>query len=157
MLKHRQLMVVVDYYMTKKFDYKKIFIIIIFNLFLAFPAFYYLFFLKIFFLTSGKTPGFEGTGTAFDFNFANKILLISSIIFFHLINFFLNKTILDNIKFFFYQKKYLILIILFEIILILNFNYKKDFTGGGIFFHASYFFFINNYLFYIFSFFIQNI
>ena len=141
------------YYFAKKFDYKKIFIIIIFNLFLAFPAFYYLFFLKIFFLTSGKTPGFEGTGTAFDFNFANKILLISSIIFFHLINFFLNKTILDNIKFFFYQKKYLILIILFEIILILNFNYKKDFTGGGIFFHASYFFFNNNYLFYIFSFF----
>jgi hypothetical protein len=33
-----------------------------------------LFILKIFFLTSGKTPGFDGTGVAFDFNFANKIL-----------------------------------------------------------------------------------
>jgi hypothetical protein len=93
------------YYFAKKFDYKKIFIIVIFNLFLAFPAFYYLFILKVFFLTSGKTPGFDGNGIAFDFNFANKILLISSIIFFHLINFFWNKTTLDNIKFYFYQKK----------------------------------------------------
>jgi hypothetical protein len=141
------------YYFARKFNYKKIFIIVIFNLFLAFPAFYYLFILKIFFLSSGKTPGFDGIGTAFDFNFANKILLISTIIFFHLINFILEKNIFDKIKFFLFQKKYLILIILFEIILILNFNYKKDFTGGGIFFHLSYFFFNNNYLLYFFSFF----
>jgi hypothetical protein len=141
------------YYFVKRFDYIKIFIIVIFNLLLAFPAFYYLFILKIFFLSSGKTPGFEGSGTAFDFNFANKILLISSIIFFHLINFILNPNIFDKIKFFLYKKKYLALIFLFEIILILNFNYQKDFTGGGIFFHASYFFFNNEYLFFIFSFF----
>jgi len=141
------------YYFVKRFDYIKIFIIVIFNLLLAFPAFYYLFILKIFFLSSGKTPGFDGSGTAFDFNFANKILLISSIIFFHLINFILNPNIFDKIKFFFYKKQYLALIILFEIILILNFNYQKDFTGGGIFFHASYFFFNNEYLFFIFSFF----
>jgi hypothetical protein len=141
------------YYFARKFNYKKIFIIVIFNLFLAFPAFYYLFILKIFFLTSGKTPGFDGAGVAFDFNFANKILLISTIIFFHLINFILEQNMITKIKFFLLQKKYLILIILFEIILILNFNYKKDFTGGGIFFHLSYFFFNNNYLLYFFSFF----
>lgn len=141
------------YYFARKFNYQKIFIIVIFNLFLAFPAFYYLFILKIFFLTSGKTPGFDGAGVAFDFNFANKILLISTIIFFHLINFILEQNMFAKIKFFLFQKKYLILIILFEIILILNFNYKKDFTGGGIFFHLSYFFFNNNYLLYFFSFF----
>ena len=141
------------YYFARKFNYKKIFIIVIFNLFLAFPAFYYLFILKIFFLTSGKTPGFDGVGVAFDFNIANKILLISTIIFFHLINFILEKNMFARIKFFLLQKKFLILIILFEIILILNFNYKKDFTGGGIFFHLSYFFFNNNYLLYFFSFF----
>jgi len=141
------------YYFARKFNYKKIFIIVIFNLFLSFPAFYYLFILKIFFLTSGKTPGFDGAGVAFDFNFANKILLISTIIFFHLINFILEQNMITKIKFFLLQKKYLILIILFEIILILNFNYKKDFTGGGIFFHLSYFFFNNNYLLYFFSFF----
>jgi len=141
------------YYFARKFNYKKIFIIVIFNLFLAFPAFYYLFILKIFFLTSGKTPGFDGAGVAFDFNFANKILLISTIIFFHLINFILEQNMITKIKFFLLQKKYLILTILFEIILILNFNYKKDFTGGGIFFHLSYFFFNNNYLLYFFSFF----
>ena len=141
------------YHYFQKFDYKRIFIIIFVNLCLAFPAFYYLFILKIFFLSSGKTPGFDGAGTAFDFNFANKIILISTIIFFHLINFILEKSIFNKLKFFLNQKKYLLLLILFQTILIYNFNYTPDFTGGGIFFHMSYFFFKNNYLLYFFLFF----
>lgn len=42
------------YYFIKKFDYIKIFLIIILNLLLAFPAFYYLFVLKIFFFLLEK-------------------------------------------------------------------------------------------------------
>lgn len=141
------------YYFIKKLEVKKIFFIILLNFFLAFPAVYYLFILKIFFFTSGKTPGYDGVATSFDLNFSNKILIISSIFFFHLLNFFLYKDFFDKIRKFIYEKKNFFFVLAFNFLLIYNFNYSLKFTGGGIFLHLSNYIFENNILFFIITFF----
>ena len=57
------------------------------------PAFYYIFILDVFFLYSGGTPGANDYLSNYSFisYFSNKILIISSIIFFYLIPFILSK------------------------------------------------------------------
>ena len=55
------------------------------------PAFYYIFILDVNFLLAG-TPGINQLEkVSLSFNFSNKILIISSILFFHLIPFLINK------------------------------------------------------------------
>lgn len=130
---------------------KKLLNYIIINIFLAFPAFYYLFILDIFFMKTGLTPGndINVLGIKNNLNIANKILIISGLIFFYLLPFFLylKKTfLLKDLKF-----KELFLLILFSLINIYLFNYKIEFTGGGIFFKISNFLFGNNILFYLVS------
>lgn len=85
-------------------------------------------------------------------NPANKILIISSIIFFHLLPILI-------IKFQFFKDKIkeinfyeIILVFLLFLILLYYFNYELSFTGGGIFLHLS-LFFDNKVLFYIICFF----
>ena len=78
--------------------------------------------------------------------FSNKILIISSIIFFYLIPIILSKKEnIFKIKF----DKYFIAIILFFLLNIAFFDYKVEFTGGGIFFKFSSIFFNNNLFFYL--------
>ena len=128
--------------------------VIILNIVLAFPAFYYLFILDVFFIGHINSEYPENY-----LNYFNKIAIIGSIIIFHSIPFLYYK------NFFFNQlvkKKSLILLsIIISGILILNFNYNLNNTGGGIFLHISDFFTNTNYLFYImipfFIFFILNI
>lgn len=110
---------------------------------LAFPAFYYLFFLEIFFLSSGVG------GDKLDLNYISKLPIILSIIIFHLIpilyykNFFVSNPLSKiNLKIFF-------ITFLISPFLILYFNYDINFTGGGIFLHLSNFLFLNNVLFLI--------
>jgi len=141
------------YYFIKRLETKEIFLIILLNFFLAFPALYYIFILKIFFLTSGKTPGYDEVGTSFDLNFSNKILIISSIFFFHLLNFILYKDFFEKIKKFIYEKKNFFIILAFSLLLIYNFNYSLKFTGGGIFLHLSNYIFKSNIFFFIIIFF----
>ena len=70
---------------------------------MASPAFYYLFILDINFLLA-KTPGINENETiGLSFNFADKILIISSIIMFQLTPFLLNKKFI--IELFEYSKK----------------------------------------------------
>ena len=130
---------------------KKLLNYILINIFLAFPAFYYLFILDVFFIHTGATPGndINVLGIRNNFNIANKILIINGLIFFYLLPFFLylQKTfLLKELKY-----KELFLLISFSLINIYLFNYKIEFTGGGIFFQISNFLFSNNILLYLVS------
>ena len=136
------------YIFAKNFLFKKeIFILLILNFILAVPAFIYIFSLEnIFFLKSAIPGGQENFKDIF--NFSNKILLITTIIFFYLIPFILTRSIKININ-----KINVILTSLIILFVCMNFfNYKTEFTGGGIFFQLSHLLLKNNFLLYLFSF-----
>ena len=129
---------------------KQILYLIIINLFLAFPAFYYIFVLDINFLLQSAAIGIDGNETKIFNNLFNDILITFSIIFFYLTPFIFLKIIkINNI---FNIKNISISLIIF-LICILNFDYNYSFSGGGIFFKLSNYIFNNNYLFYFISFF----
>ena len=125
-------------YLSDEYSRKLILQIILLNLLLAFPAVYYVFFLDIFFIKTG----------GLDFNIYNKVSIISSMIFFHMIPIIFYK---KNILIPKLNSKDLILIfsiILLTIIFVLNFDYDLNNAGGGIFLHASKFLFNNNVFFF---------
>ena len=138
------------YYYYKKINIVKITILSLFCILFALPAIYYIFVLDINFLTAG-TPGYGvGQSISLSFNFSNKILIISSIILFHLTPFLINKEfIVDFIN---WTKKNLIFVIFFFIINLIFFDYLMRFTGGGFFFQISDYLIKNNSIFYFFSF-----
>ena len=128
-----------------KFD-KKIIFIIGLNLILALPAFIYTLSLEsVFFLKSGIS------GKEFDIkdslNFSNKIILISSVVFFYLIPFYTSNIVNLN----FLKIKDLSLGILIFLICLNFFNYDPSYSGGGIFFKLSHFIFGNNFLIFLIS------
>ena len=130
---------------------KKLIIYLILNFVLAFPAYYYLFILDVFFIDPGLTPGNEinSLGIKNNFNYANKILILSSIIFLYLIpffNYFKDYFLLKHINF-----KEITFLLIFSAINIYLFNYDLFFTGGGIFFKISNLVFNNNLLFFVIS------
>tara|TARA_Y100000590_G_scaffold328244_1_gene372749 strand:+ start:5416 stop:6627 length:1212 start_codon:yes stop_codon:yes gene_type:complete len=120
---------------------KEIFLIILINLIFALPAFLYLFSLDNLFILNPATPG--GIGEIDSFNINNKILIISSILFFYLIPFIFIRSINLN----FLNLKFVIFSILIVLFLSLNFNYNTKLTGGGIFLNASNYLFDNNLFF----------
>ena len=132
-----------------------IYYVMLFNILLAFPAFFYLFILDVFFIGWHIGSTLEESNT----NYFDKTAIIGSIIIFHSIPFLYYK------KFFFNElfKKKLLILFSFAIsgILIFYFNYNLSSAGGGIFLHISNFLIGNNYLFYlllpIFIFLILNI
>ena len=121
------------------------------NLAASIPMLYYLFVLDVNFILAGKTPSLNMNPASLNFNFSNKILIISSIIFFHLIPIIFY--LIDFKKFISFFKKKLIFTILGSLILFYFFNYQLNFTGGGVFFQLSQIIFKNNILFFIISFF----
>jgi len=138
------------YHYFKKNDFKVVLGLLLFCFISSLPAFYYIFILDVNFLTAG-TPGLDSESSiGLSFNLSNKILIISSILFFHLSPFLLNKEfILDFIR---PTKKDFSIISIFFIINLFFFNYLINFTGGGVFFQLSNLFFNNNYFFYLISF-----
>ena len=138
------------YHYLRNIAFKDLIILLLFCIISSIPAFYYIFILDINFLLA-ETPGIDQTEkVSLSFNFSNKILIISSILFFHLIPFLINKNFFINLI---RSKKTDILIIgIFLIINIFFFNYLMNFTGGGVFFHLSNFIFKNNYFFFFISF-----
>jgi hypothetical protein len=117
-----------------------LYILITTNLLLAYPAFYFLYILKINFLipTASSDVGINIFSMQ---NLSNKILCTSSIIFFHLLSFFLvfYKDIKKKIKKI--DIFYLIFLIIFTTVLYSKFNYEiiyKLLGGGGIFYKISY-------------------
>jgi len=121
------------------------------NLIASIPMLYYLFVLDVNFILAGKTPSLNMNSASLNFNFSNKILIVSSIIFFHLIPIIFY--LIDFKKFISFFKKKLIFIILGSSILFYFFNYQLNFTGGGVIFQSSQIIFENNILFFIISFF----
>ena len=138
------------YHYIKENNFRDLFPIYFFCLLSSLPVFYYIFILDVNFLLV-NTPGeLVSENINLSFNISDKILIISSIILFHLIPFLLNKDLLNkiikNIK-----KDFLIISVVFTILLYF-FNYQISYTGGGIFFQTSNFIFKNNILFYFISF-----
>ena len=139
------------FFFLKEFGFKKLSFLIVFNFLASLPILYYIFILDVNFLAAGKTPGFNNESINFSFNFSDKIMIVSSIIFFHLSPIL----IMDNI--FIYFKNFLFknfkLLILFSACLAYFFSYQISYTGGGVFLILSNLLFNNNYLFYVGSFF----
>ena len=128
---------------------KKIFSLVFLNLFLAFPAFFYVFVLDINFFLKSAAIGIEENKFFFN-NLFNDVLITFSIFFFYLIPFLFFKVIrLNNIL---NIRNILISLFIFSVC-VFNFDYNYSYSGGGIFFKLSNFFFHNNYLFYLISFF----
>jgi hypothetical protein len=143
------------YQFYKRLDIsKELFFCIVVNLILAFPAFYYLFVLDVFFLSSGHVPGSDQLtklGIPIQYNISNKILIISSILMFYFIPILIikKKILLYSNKI---EIKNFIFLFLICLLMAYTFNYELDYTGGGIFLHISNFLFKNNLLFYLISF-----
>ena len=138
------------YHYYRKINATAITLVLLFCILFSLPAVYYIFILDINFLTVG-TPGLvDGNSIGLSFNFSNKILIISSIIFFHFIPFLINKEF--TIDFICWVKKNLIFVMFFFIINLIFFDYLVRFTGGGFFFQISNYLIKNNSIFYFFSF-----
>ena len=127
---------------------KKLAIIFVLNTFLSIPMLYYIFILKVNFLTITAVPEIDLITRINPFN---KVLIVSSLIFFYLTPLILNNlskneiVINFKISYFFYS------IVIF-ICSIYYFNYLPEYTGGGIFFRLSFFLFDNKYFFFVISF-----
>ena len=138
------------YHYLKIFKFSsKLCSMLLINSFLSLPMLFYLFILKINFIL---TPAITTDGFLNRINPSNKILILSSLIFFYMIPFLLNKHFIKN---FFnnLKKNYLILSLPFFFIPFFFFNYSIEYTGGGIFFKTSYFLFGNKYFFLLISYF----
>ena len=134
----------------KELKIKNFLFLLLVNLIAALPMIYYVFVLDINFITAGKTLSSDGMSASLDFNFSNKILIISSIFLFHLIP--LLAILLNKEKIIILFKKKFLLIFLVFGICVYYFDYQLNFTGGGIFFQLSQILFENNLLFFLLSF-----
>ena len=139
------------FFFLKKVKFKELSFLIIFNFLASLPILYYIFILDVNFLAAGTTPGLNNESINFSFNLSDKLMIISSIIFFHLSPTLFMDNFFNQFKIFIF-KKFIILIPL-VVCLIYFFNYQLSYTGGGVFFILSNLLFNNNYLFYIGSFF----
>ena len=140
------------FFFFKKLKFINLMILSFFTCLAAAPAIYYIFVLEINFLFSNTFDSdiVANNSLLLKFNISDKILIISSIILFHLTPILAHKEIHN--QFFRYIKKNLIIILIPLFIFFYLFAYKF-FTGGGIFFQFSHLLFDNNYLFFIISFF----
>ena len=115
-------------------------VIIFFNLILSFPFFYYLFYLDANFIYN---PGVWDIGKNFISlnNFSNKIILVTSLIFFFLLPFFLSRNLkLNLLNISNYKYETLIYFFIFFIsIYFFDFSYSYNLTnsGGGIIYNLS--------------------
>ena len=139
------------FYFYKKLKLKDFILLIFYNLIAALPAFFYIFIMGVNFLNAGITPFNNNETVALNFNYANKILLVSSILFFHLIPIFFYTIKLDKITEFF--KKNFLPIIIGCLILMYFFDYQMIYTGGGFFFQLSQILLDNNFILFFVCFF----
>ncbi len=135
---------------------KKLILIILINIILSIPFFYYLFYLNVNFIYNDNNWDI-GKNFYSKENISNKILIISSIFFFYLIPFLNHKKIIKDLKLVNIFDFRLILLILFFIFNCYLFDFTSAFnltnSGGGFFYNVSKFLFNNNYLFYLINFF----
>ena len=139
------------FFFLKEFGFKKLRFLIVFNFLASLPILYYIFILDVNFLAAGKTPSLNNESINFSFNLSDKLMIISSIIFFHLSPILIIDNFFNQFKNFL-DKRFIIIVPL-VVCLIYFFNYQLSYSGGGIFFILSNLLFDNNYFFYIGSFF----
>ena len=139
------------FFFLKEFGFKKLRFLIVFNFLASLPILYYIFILDLNFLAAGKTPSLNNESINFSFNLSDKLMIISSIIFFHLSPILIMDNFFNQFKNFL-DKRFIIIVPL-VVCLIYFFNYQLSYTGGGVFFILSNLLFDNNYFFYIGSFF----
>ena len=125
---------------------KKLFEIIIINIILSLPAFYFIFYLDINFLNKSAAVNYVNVKSIFFKNIFNQILFIPTIFLFYLLPFLYFKII--NFNKVNLRKSLTISLALF-VVSVYFFDYNFTYTGGGIFFKISYYIFKNNILFYI--------
>ena len=143
-----------EYFLKFKLSFE-ILIIIIFNIILSAPFFYYILVLDINFM-------FNDVGWNIGENFyslnnlSNKFIILLSIIFFYLFPIFLSGKL--NFKYInlINKKLYLLLYILIFVMFAYFFDFEKAYnltnSGGGFFYNLSQFIFKNNFLLYFISF-----
>ena len=140
----------------KKFNFsKKIYTIFMLNIILAFPFFFYIFYLNVNFIFNNS--GWDIGKNFYSLNnISNKIIIIISLFLFYLFPLILTKFRKFNfqlkklsINFYFSAMVYIFIIFFF------NFeeSYKLTYSGGGFFYNLSYFLFQNNFLLFFLSFF----
>jgi hypothetical protein len=129
-----------------KLEINRLIPIILLNLILSIPAFYYIFILDVNFLNKAAAVNIDENENIFFLNIFNNILLISSIILFYLFPFLITKIINLN-KVFKFDK--IVVSLLIFLVSTFYFDYNYQFTGGGIIFKFSNFFLKNNILFFI--------
>ena len=129
-----------------KLEINRLIPIILLNLILSIPAFYYIFILDVNFLNKAAAVNIDENENIFFLNIFNNILLISSIILFYLFPFLITKII--NLNKVFKFDKIVVSLIIF-LVSTFYFDYNYQFTGGGIIFKFSNFFLKNNILFFI--------
>ena len=139
------------FFFLKKVKFRELSFLLIFNFLASLPILYYIFILDVNFLAAGKTPSLNNESINFSFNLSDKLMIISSIIFFHLSPIVIMDNFFNQFKSF--LDKGFIIIVPLVVCLIYFFNYQLSYTGGGVFFILSNLLFDNNYLFYIGSFF----
>ena len=139
------------FFFLKKIKFKELGFLLVFNFLASLPILYYIFILDVNFLAAGKTPNLSDESINFSFNFSDKLMIISSIIFFHLSPILIMDNFFNQFKNFL-DKRFIIIVPL-VVCLIYFFNYQLSYTGGGVFFILSNLLFDNNYFFYIGSFF----
>ena len=139
------------FFFLKKVEFTKLIFLIVFNFLASLPILYYIFILDVNFISAGKTPSLNNENINFSFNLSDKLMIISSIIFFHLSPILFMDNFFKQFKNFLLKKS--IILIPLVACLIYFFNYQLDYTGGGVFFVLSNLLFNNNNLFYIGSYF----
>jgi hypothetical protein len=121
-----------SFHYLKKIAFKDLLIISLFCFVSSIPAFYYIFVLDVNFLLA-TTPGMDKSqAISLSFNLSDKILIISSILFFHLIPFLIDDRFIKS--FVKPQKRDVLIVGIFLIINLFFFDYSINFTGGGVFF-----------------------
>ena len=138
----------------KKFNFsKKIYTIFISNIILAFPFFFYIFYLNVNFIFNNS--GWDIGKNFYSLNnISNKIIIIISLFLFYLFPLILTKLRKFKLKKLSINFYFSTMIFIF-IIFFFNFeeSYKLTNSGGGFFYNLSYFFFQNNFLLFFLCFF----
>ena len=142
------------FFLLKFHSYYKFFsnnflLILISNLVLAIPAFYYVFILDVNFFLKSAAAGINQNEKIIFNNLFNDILINFTFLFFYIFPFLLRNVIVVEK---YINLKNIIFSSIICIVSILYFNYNYLYGGGGIIFKTSNFLFNNNYIFFIFSF-----
>ena len=98
------------FYFLKKIELSKLSLLIVFNFLASLPILYYIFILDVNFLVAGKTPGLNNENIDLSYNFSDKLMIISSIIFFHLSPILIMSNFFKSFKNFLLKKSILLII-----------------------------------------------